>query len=64
MTTAAVSPMLSFDHQTLGSVVGVLLVKVGLVHLEAGDVQGIGKRQVALVPCLVCCRPDALNPIL
>ena len=33
---------LAFDHQPLGSVVGVLLVKVGLVHLEAGNVQRFG----------------------
>jgi hypothetical protein len=33
---------LAFDDQALGSVVGVVLVKVGLVHLEAGNVQGLG----------------------
>ena len=33
---------LVFDHQPLGFVVGVVLVKVGLVDLEAGNVQGLG----------------------
>ena len=28
---------LVFDHQPLGSVVGVVLIKVGLVYLEAGE---------------------------
>ena len=54
----------SATNQPLSHVVGVLLVKVGLVHLEAGQVQCLGKRQVALLPGLVCCRADARNPIL
>lgn len=33
---------LAFDHRPLGCVVGVLLVKVGLVDLETGDVQRLG----------------------
>jgi hypothetical protein len=51
-------------NQPLSSAADVVLVQIGLVHLEAGYVQCIGKRQVSLVPCLGCCRADALNPIL
>ena len=42
MTTPTVHQGLVFDHQPLGSVVGVILVKVGLVYVEADNVQGLG----------------------
>jgi hypothetical protein len=62
---------LVFDHQPLGSVVGVVLVKVvgvvlvkvGLVHLEAGNLQRLCQRDVALLPCGVCRCPESLYPV-
>ena len=55
---------LAFDQQPLGSVVGVLLVKVGLVYLESGNVQRLGQRDIAFLPCDVCCRADSFYPVL
>ena len=54
---------LAFDHQPLGSVVGVLLVKVRLVQLEAGNVQRVGERNVARLPCGVCCRAESFYQV-
>ena len=53
----------SATDQTFSPVAGVLLVKIRLVHLEAGHVQCLGERHVARLPCILCCRADALNPI-
>jgi hypothetical protein len=54
---------LVFDHQPLGSVIGVVLVKVGLIHLEAGNVQRLCQLDVALLPCGVCRCAESLYPV-
>jgi hypothetical protein len=63
LSTGGSNRCLAFDHQPLGSVVGVLLVKVGLVQLEAGNVQRVGERNVARLPCGVCCRAESFYQV-
>jgi hypothetical protein len=40
------------------------LVEVSLVDLEPGDLQRLGKRNVAVAACLVCRRAQSFNEVL
>ena len=40
------------------------MVEVSLIDLEAGDLQRLGKRNVAVAACLMCRRAQSFNEVL
>jgi hypothetical protein len=62
-TTITRTVLAATPSSCLALLVIQLLVEVALIDLEAGNVQRISQRNVALNACRVCRRAESLNPI-
>ena len=62
-TTISRKRLAATPSSCLALLVIQLLVEVALIDLEAGNVQRISQRDVALDTCRLCRRAESLNPI-